>query len=356
MWEREKDNLVICMVISLALHLLAGVFIVLVGGFPAIAELFHPKPPPEPEEAPRLVLLQVKPPTPQRFLETDASQESKERPKNTPFYSDRNTLAQDQSQRTDQNRPEIRGKGRDSIATADVALAKPSPPTPPPSLSVQKTPSPPQPPQPEKSAPNKTDPKPEKPDKPDKATPNPTPDDLAKKQYAILKPNAVQATPAHPDDVPLEAQQAQPPDVPSPEQARAPPQPTARPPVRSLATEASEVTGGISRKGVVALDTQSSPAGTYDKIMFQAIQQRWYYLAGDRYRNQAGIVRIQFEVSSSGDVSNVLIIDNGSVGPVFAGLCRQAVVDSSPFRPFPDHLRALVGDSRRINIYFQYSF
>ncbi len=342
MWDRENDSLVICLAISLAFHLLAFVFVVVFGGSQFLADLFRARPPPEQEEAPRLVLLQTKPPPPQHFVETDASQESKQRPKQTPFYSERNTLAQDQSTRSDQNRPEIKGRDKTSPATENIILTKSSPP------SSPSTPKPPIPAEPEKS---KSEPKPV-----EKAQPNSSPDDLAKKQYALLKPHAIEAAPAQPDDVPVEAQQAQPSDIPTPEQARAPPTPASRPPVRSIPTQASSLTGGISRKGVISFDTQESPAGYYDKILIQAISQRWYLLIGDRYRNQAGNVKVEFDLLSDGQVANVLVQSDDSVGPLLANMCRQAIVDSAPYRAFPQNLQLLWGDNRHIKITFQYSF
>jgi TonB-like protein len=346
MWNREKDNLVICLALSVALHLLLFVFIVVLGGTQLLAHLFHPKVEPEEEDMPKLVLLQRQPPPPQEFMETDASQESKTRPKQSPFYSERNTLAQDQSARSDQNRPEIKGRDKNFPATEDVTLSKNAPPSPPTPATPAKPPS--KPAQPEKQKPA---PKPA-----EKAQPAPSQDDLVKKEYAILKPKAVEATPAHPDDVPVEAQQAEPAETPTPEQARAPPVPAQRPPVRAIPTQASSLTGGISRKGIISFDTQESPAGYYDKVLLQTITQRWYMLIGDRYRNQAGNVKIEFDLLSDGQVSNVQVQSDDSIGPLLANLCREAIVASAPYRPFPPNLQPLWGDTRHIKITFQYSF
>lgn len=350
MWAREKDNLVICLALSLALHLLVFVFIVLIGGTKVLANFFNPaaEEPPK-EDMPKLVLLQVQPPPPQQFIETDASQESKTRPKQAPFYSERNTVAQDQSEKSDQNRPEIKGRDKDFPSTEDVKLGKNVPPSPPVMAAPAKPQTQPQQPQPEKQ-------KPPPPKPAEKAQPPQPQDDLGKKQYAILKPNAVEATPAQPDDVPVEAQEAQPAETPSPEQARAPPVPAQRAPTRSIPTQASSLTGGISRKGIISFDTQESPAGYYDKVLLQTITQRWYMLIGDRYRNQAGNVKVEFDLLSGGQVANVLVQSDDTVGPLLASLCRQAIVDSAPYRPFPPNLQPLWGDTRHIKITFQYSF
>lgn len=347
MEDREKDNLTMCLVISLALHLLAFVFIVVLGGSHLLAEIFRLKPPPEPEEAPRLIVLQSKPRQPEQFIETDASQASKEKPKQTPFYSERNTLAQDQSSHSDSNRPEIKGKDRMSPSTEDVVPAKMAPPSPPPTPKPEAKPA-----EQQKQKPEpKQEPKPA-----EKPQPSPTPDDLAKKQYAMLKPSAVEATPAQPDDVPVEAQQAEPQETPTQEQARAPPTPATRPPTRAIPAVASSLTGGISRKGVISFDTQESPAGYYDKVLIQAISQRWYLLIGDRYRNQAGNVKVEFDLLSDGQVANVLVSSDDSIGPLLSSICRQAILECAPYRPFPPNLQPIWGDSRHIKITFQYSF
>jgi hypothetical protein len=116
------------------------------------------------------------------------------------------------------------------------------------------------------------------------------------------------------------------------------------------------VTGGISRKGVIAFDTIESPSGRYDKIMFQAIGQRWYALVGDRYRNQAGNVKVQFVLGADGRILDIKVDGDSSVGLLLQDLCRQAVYDSAPFNAFPDNLRPIWGDSRRVTVVFQYSF
>ena len=324
--NKRDDQFWICLGISAGIHLMFLVVFGWLGGAALLSRLVHTEVKPKGHDLPRLVLLESKP---TQFIETDASQETKERPKlPTPFYSDRNTLMADQSRKQDQNRPEIKGRDNPVPTTADVALSKSSPPAPAP-----------KPPAPE--------------EKPKPAEKPPSQEDPSNKEFAMLRPNSVEAKPVQPDEIPVEAEKVDPAEMTSPEQARAPP---SRKPQRTLATEASTLTGGISRKGVISFDTRESPAGYYEKILFQTIQQRWYLLVGDRYRNQAGNVRIEFDLKSDGEVSNVAVQADSSLGPVLANLCKQAIVESSPFRPFPSSLRTLVGDSRRIKIIFQYTF
>lgn len=331
----EKNRLAVYVAISVMIHACLFVVLVVLGGAAVLTRWLTVEPPPPRQLTPEMVLLQTRPPQPQQFLETDASQETQEKPKPTPFYSDRNTVAADQSSKSGQDRPEIKGREKDTLATADVVLSKLSPPQPP---------SPAKPPVPEEK------PKPQQPQPAEKNAPS---DDVAKKQLAMLKPNAVEARPVNPEEVPVEAQQVRPEEMASPENARAPP---SMPPQRAIPTRASSLTGGIGRNGVISFDTQASPAGRYDKILIQTISQRWYLLVGERYRNQAGTVRVEFELRADGQISNLTVAPDEGVGPLLANMCREAILDSVPFRPFPSNLQPIWGDSRKIKIFFQYSY
>ncbi|MBV9462934.1 MAG: hypothetical protein JO317_01780 [Verrucomicrobiae bacterium] len=292
------------------------------------------QPPVDPQRM--MVLLQVAP-QPQRFIETDAAQESKTPPKSASFYSDRNAQAQDQSERNDRNRADIRGKNPNIDATEDVSAPRPTVAPSPPSQPAE----PAKPPAPEKPPPSPA----EKPSKPVETSPG----DLA----MLQKSPPVPAAPAQPHE--LEPAPERPPSQAAPDsaQARAPP---SRPQNKSIPTEAAQVSGGINRKGVVSLDTLGTPSGHYDRIMYQAISQRWQLLVGDRYRNQGGNVAVEFDLLSSGEVRNVQVRPDTSVGIVLAELCREAINDSAPFRQFPPALQPIWGDSRHVKILFQYAF
>jgi len=346
MWERDKDNLVICVALSVALHLLAFVFVAVLGGSQLLAAMFQAKEPPEEREpAPTLVLLESQPKMPGIAQEVDDAQASETAPtRNTPFIATRNALAQDQSSRTDSKVPEIKGQEKEFLETTTAIGGKvvpAKPPTPKPLDPARERP------QPEKPKPA---PKPV-----EKARPSPSQDDLTKKEYALLKPKAIEATPAQPDDVPVEAQQAEPMETTTPEQARAPPAVSPRP-ERILTSKASDITGGVDRKGAVAFDTRAIASGNYDRILYQSIGQRWRLMLEDRYLNQGGTVKVRFDLLVDGQITNVIVIDSGGVGPVLVSHCRQAIIDSNPYRPIPDDLRALAGDTRQYTIYFQYSF
>jgi len=104
---------------------------------------------------------------------------------------------------------------------------------------------------------------------------------------------------------------------------------------------------GISRSGVAAFNVAESPFGAYDKKLIRAVQSRWYALI-DRFGmyERAGLVTVHFEMLDDGQVQNLKITDN-TAGQILGLFCEKAIIESGPFDPLPDNLRALVGKEPR---------
>jgi hypothetical protein len=119
-------------------------------------------------------------------------------------------------------------------------------------------------------------------------------------------------------------------------------------PGRELVARKAHLTvGGVSRTGVAAFGVIESPFGAYDKKIIAAVQSRWYALI-NRFGmyERAGLVTVHFEMLDDGQVQNLKVSDN-TAGQILALFCEKAIIESGPFDPLPDNLRALVGKEPR---------
>ena len=111
---------------------------------------------------------------------------------------------------------------------------------------------------------------------------------------------------------------------------------------------------GVSRTGVAAFNVEESPFGAYDKKIFLAVQSRWYQLI-DRFGmyERAGTVTLHFYLMEDGTLkrnqygNTVMEITDNTAGQILALFCEKAIIESGPFDPLPDNLRALVGKEPR---------
>lgn len=273
---------------------------------------------------------------PNEFIETDPSQVTGAKPKDTQLYSDKPTVAANPENPTAEagDTPYIAGKDTRFMSTEDVTLEKGAPAPPSPPVAVAR-PAPVAPPAPAKTAKPKAEPVKEVADTGAKK--------VEEKKLAMLA-----------QDLPL----TQPLTPPAPPAAvPAPPAPSAASSsAREIGAVKSQLTAsGASRKGVAAFNVAESPFGEYDKKIVKAVQSRWYALI-QRYGiyERAGTVVLHFELHDDGAVKNLSRAEN-SAGEILALFCEKAVVDSAPFEPLPDSLRALVGkEPREVNFTFFY--
>ena len=117
---------------------------------------------------------------------------------------------------------------------------------------------------------------------------------------------------------------------------------------REITTMKSRLTAsGVARIGVDAFNVEASPFGEYDQKMVRAVQSRWYALI-EKYAiyERSGTVTITFALREDGTAQNLQRSEN-SVGELLASFCEKAILDSTPFEPFPDRLRLLLGNQPR---------
>jgi hypothetical protein len=69
---------------------------------------------------------------------------------------------------------------------------------------------------------------------------------------------------------------------------------------------------------------------------------------------RGGAVTVHFELLDDGQVQNWKISDN-TAGEILSLFCEKAIIESSPFDPLSDELRALIGkEPREISFTFYY--
>jgi hypothetical protein len=127
-------------------------------------------------------------------------------------------------------------------------------------------------------------------------------------------------------------------------------------PGRELVARKAHLTvAGVSRSGIAAFNVAESPFGAYDKKLIKAVQSHWYALI-DHYGiyESADVVTVKFELLDDGQVRNVTSNDSAQ-RRILSLFCEKAVIESGPFDPLSDELRALIGkEPREISFTFYY--
>jgi hypothetical protein len=344
----------------------------------------------EEKETPPAAPVPPAPARPKQFIETDNSQVTGEKPKETDFYSNHSTVAanpRNPSAKTGHT-PFLDGHDTRMLSTEDVAakLAPPGIPLPP-SRPPPAAPAPPlamlAPSQPAAPAPllkpvelpprKLEEPKPEVKSpgehqgvkegtepKGAREKPKPAPEEGLRAQpetkLAMLTP------PPTPKTVPMPPPEPPPPEMPPAKPAlslqQPPPAPPPEPPGgtgsagsaadREIAARKTKLNAvGVTRLGIAAFNVEESPFGAYDKQVVRAVQSRWYALIEKNgLYERAGEVTIHFQLLADGSVTNASV-KNTSAGEILALFCQKAVVESAPFAPWPEPLRAYLGNEPR---------
>lgn len=295
--------------------------------------LLFPEPPKTPE--PTLV-----------YVEVDPALATTEAPRETAFYSARNSLAANPDPQKDTPTPKVDGKQTKVIKTVDTLRPNPKPlnepepePLPPPKKAEDPVAAPPV----EKIEP-KTAPKVE---------PEPKAEE-GKPQEKVVTGDTVVAT--------AQPQLAEPtaPREPNPATPQPPRRRTLPPEKRQmgmLAGQKMQQEGGVKRRGLVSsLDVKESPFGNYDELVIIAIQQRWFDLLDqqDFTRGRTGKVVLEFRMMADGKVTNMRVAEC-DVGDLLAIVCQKAVLDPSPYAPWPPEMKRKIGVSfREVRFTFYY--
>jgi hypothetical protein len=378
MVDRETLPVEIALLISLLLHAMAfGTWqyrttllrMPWLASLTRLVQVTHPQPSPAHPQVQTITFVELNEPRPQnqpdqgkqsqRFMETDASQVTGEKPKNAQYYSDKSTVAANPNNASGKvgdtpylDGKETKYKDKQPMSTLDVPtqsgvsaplvvqagapgsptrVAQPSPP------AISK-PAPMPPPEKSSVAPQ---PQPQSPAQPK---------EIPAVGLKIVEEQKLAMAPK-PTAMPNVATGA---DVPTPPAATdagsGAPAFASEPGVAGreiIARKAHLVAAGVSRAGVTAFNVEASPFGAYDKKVIKAIQSRWYQLI-DRYGiyESTATVTVYFELFDDGQVKNVKTVE-GTDNSILSLFCEKAIIESGPFDPWPDELRALAGKEPR---------
>jgi len=378
MADRETLPVEIALLVSILIHALAYCTVQYgapllklpwLSSFAKLVQTIHVQPKPTHPQVQTITFVELNEPRPQnqpdqgkqsqQFMETDASQVTGEKPKTAQYYSDKSTVAANPNNASGKvgdtpylNGNETKYKDRQPMSTMDVptqtgvsaplvvqagapgsptritqpsppAISKPAPTPPPEKSSVTPRPQPQSPAQPKEI--------------PAVGLKIVEEQKLAMAPKPTAAPNAVTGS-----DVPIPPAAA---DAGSGAPAFA-----SEPGVAGreiAARKAHLVAAGVSRAGVTAFNVEASPFGAYDKKVIKAIQSRWYQLI-DRYGiyESTATVTVYFELFDDGQVKNVKTIE-GTDNSILSLFCEKAIIESGPFDPWPDELRALAGKEPR---------
>jgi len=288
------------------------------------------------------------------FIETDASQVTGEKPKNAQYYSDKSTVAANPKNPSGKvaDTPYLEGKETRALNTVDVptpsgALAplvvQPGAPgAPTPSRTAQAAP--------QEKPPASTLRQSQTPAQPQEV-PAAGLKIVEEQNVAQLQKPAAAPTVVTGSEVPVPPAAAEAGGNGAPAVASEPGVPG-----RELVSrKAHLVTAGVTRAGVAAFNVEESPFGAYDKKVVKAIQSRWFFII-DRYGlyERPATVTVYFQLLDDGQVKNVKTTE-GSEDTILSLFCERAILESGPFDPWPENLRALVGkEPREASITFYY--
>ncbi|MGH9594223.1 MAG: hypothetical protein ACRD5L_14120, partial [Bryobacteraceae bacterium] len=275
----------------------------------------------------------------QRFIETDATQVTGEKPKDARFYSDKSTVAANPHNPTHKKgeTPYLDGKETHVMSTVDVPTQSGVASAPVVQPGLPGTPGRAAPPS-DAQRPTQNQPRAQE-----------QPKEIPPLGVKVVEEQKMAMAPKPPIQ-PEMAANADAPIPPSMVGDGGTPAAASEPgtPGREIIARKAHLTAvGVTRTGIAAFNVEESPFGAYDKKVFKAVQSRWYALI-DRFGmyERAGAVTVHFELLEDGQIQNLKVSDN-TAGEILALFCEKAIIESGPFEPLPDNLRALVGKEPR---------
>jgi hypothetical protein len=243
---------------------------------------------------------------PLMFVDVSSLQAVTEVPKETKFYSDKNSVAANPDVDRNLNLPKLDGSQTQVVKTEDAARKK----------FDQLMPDPPKP---------KPEPETEVPAQPKLAPGTMT---IAK---AELKPQTEKSRPRTIKEALLQRNQ--------------------------MPGQKAKLDAGAQQRPNASYDVKATGFGAYDRAFIDAVSSRWYDLLDsmsyDGYRS--GRVVVQFNLNYDGRITEMKLVES-TVTETLALLCQKAVLDPSPFDKWPREMRLMIGeDSRRITFTFYYN-
>ena len=113
--------------------------------------------------------------------------------------------------------------------------------------------------------------------------------------------------------------------------------------------------GGVRETAdMPSVDVKLTGFGQYDQEFISIVRARWFYWIEERNLRATGKVVITFRLNYDGRITALHMSDN-EVGEIGGLICQKAILDPSPYRPWPaDMRRELPADYCEMQITFRY--
>lgn len=178
---------------------------------------------------------------------------------------------------------------------------------------------------------------------------------------ATPRPAAEDATPSPPIPAPLEKVDAPAPVVPdAPEAPRDAAVQLAKAetpliPPHTMGQTQSRASGGVGSQGFLSFEAKQSEFAPYLRDVRDRVEKRWKALMHVRYSGSSTAEAvIDCVIAPDGKLDRVAIVESGE-SATFAGLCKQAIEQAGPFKPFPFQVPE-VYQSKNIEIRWTFNF
>jgi hypothetical protein len=103
-----------------------------------------------------------------------------------------------------------------------------------------------------------------------------------------------------------------------------------------------------------AFGASSSPYHEYDQKIIKAIEKRWLELTPRIQMRGRGQVAVDFKLNPEGGVADVQVRPTRLLG-IAVDICKQAILESAPFDPWPAEMRRALGErDREVTFTFNY--
>jgi hypothetical protein len=95
----------------------------------------------------------------------------------------------------------------------------------------------------------------------------------------------------------------------------------------------------------IVLTNEPPELRPYEEALLNAVQDRWYALFDSLAPSEkpSGKVLVSCKLNSNGHITDVVVLEN-TCNPKCALICKQAILDPSPYPPWPEPMQKKVED------------
>lgn len=104
----------------------------------------------------------------------------------------------------------------------------------------------------------------------------------------------------------------------------------------------------------LSYDEKTQSVGAYDRPVIAEVEKHWHDLLDKIKPESTGKVVLQFYLHPDGRVTELKLLES-TVSDAIGEVCKQAVLDSSPFPRWPKEMhKQIAADTRRMTLTFHY--